>query len=606
MATPRPGAIRAGLAFVELFADDSQLVRGLRSAQRRLIAFGTSVQALGRRMFLMGSAVLAPLVASTRVFASMGDSLAKMSQRTGISVEALSELGYAAEQSGTDIASLEGGIRRMQRMLTDAAQGSRAATDELARLGLSVADLADLTPDQQFALLADRLSRIQDPALRAASAMRLFGRGGAALLPLMRDGAAGIEALRKQARDLGLTISTEDAQAAEVFSDRLSDLWKVIKVGVFSVGASLAPVLQDYAIQATRAAKLTADWIKENRALIGTVFKVAAGVTAAGLGLIALGKLIAGIGLAAKGAAVGLGLLAAAIKLTFLGITLLSSPLGLIIAALGVATFATLRWMGGLETLRAIFGPLGRDALRTLGAITDALASGDFKGAAELAWLGLRLAWAQGTAAIESIWIDFRDAISANWLQMFSELRDKWLQFTAFIQRSAITLSGLVDFDPRRTAQRDMMRQAVDLAESAQRSSNRRETEDALREMSRMGEQRRRDLDRAVADLRAAWQQAIARRATRPGAQDADSPAATSAGGPDLSGIFAPAGSPIQRQGTFSGQAARIFASPERRQLSELKQITSATKETAKNTEKSKDALQNIDKNLKAVTSFGG
>ncbi len=32
--------IRAGRAFVELFADDSKLVRGLRPAERRVKAFG--------------------------------------------------------------------------------------------------------------------------------------------------------------------------------------------------------------------------------------------------------------------------------------------------------------------------------------------------------------------------------------------------------------------------------------------------------------------------------------------------------------------------------------------------------------------------------------
>ncbi|MEY3458647.1 MAG: hypothetical protein RL215_1804, partial [Planctomycetota bacterium] len=37
-------AIRAGRAFVELFADDTKLVRGLRAAERKLQAFGAGVQ----------------------------------------------------------------------------------------------------------------------------------------------------------------------------------------------------------------------------------------------------------------------------------------------------------------------------------------------------------------------------------------------------------------------------------------------------------------------------------------------------------------------------------------------------------------------------------
>ena len=46
--------IRAGRAFVELFADDSKLVRGLRRAERKLRAFGDSVRNLGLKMAALG------------------------------------------------------------------------------------------------------------------------------------------------------------------------------------------------------------------------------------------------------------------------------------------------------------------------------------------------------------------------------------------------------------------------------------------------------------------------------------------------------------------------------------------------------------------------
>jgi hypothetical protein len=288
--------IRAGRAFVELFADDTKLVRGLRAAEKRLKAFGAGVQSIGTKLFALGSAAVAPLLATTNVFASMGDQLAKMSARTGISVESLSELGYAADQSGASLEMLEGGVRKMQKFLLDAAERSTTAVQTLSRLGLSLSDLGSRSPEQQFELIADRLSQIQDPAIRAATAMEIFGKTGTSLLPLMQDGAKGIAALRQQARDLGLVISTEDAQAAEVFGDRLSDLWKVIKSGVFAIGAALAPLLQELATSAIRVAKVTADWIRENKALIVTVFKIAAGVAAGGAALVVLGTLISGVG----------------------------------------------------------------------------------------------------------------------------------------------------------------------------------------------------------------------------------------------------------------------------------------------------------------------
>ena len=61
------GTIRAGRAFVELFADDSKLVRGLKAAQAKLKAFGASVRAMGTKMMGIGAAVAAPLAGAAKI-----------------------------------------------------------------------------------------------------------------------------------------------------------------------------------------------------------------------------------------------------------------------------------------------------------------------------------------------------------------------------------------------------------------------------------------------------------------------------------------------------------------------------------------------------------
>ena len=169
----------------------------------------------------------------------MGDALDKMSLRTGVSAEALSELGFAAEQAGADLETLENGLKFMQRSLVDAAKGSATAQQALSLLGLSVADLAGLSPDQQFKALADRLSQVTDPALRTALAMEIFGRAGTKLLPLLSSGAAGIEELQQQARSLGLTVSTQTAKEAAELNDTLNILWRVVKQGVLDRKSTL-------------------------------------------------------------------------------------------------------------------------------------------------------------------------------------------------------------------------------------------------------------------------------------------------------------------------------------------------------------------------------
>ena len=134
MATAQ--GIRAGKAFVELFADDNQLVRGLRRAEKKVKAFGDSVRSLGLKTAGIGSAILAPMGAAAKSFADMGSRLWDMSKRTGVSVEALSALGYAAEQSGAGVEAFENGIRRMQRTIYDAGRGLSTAKEALADLGV--------------------------------------------------------------------------------------------------------------------------------------------------------------------------------------------------------------------------------------------------------------------------------------------------------------------------------------------------------------------------------------------------------------------------------------------------------------------------------------
>jgi len=132
MMPVQSGAIRAGRAFVELFADDSKLVRGLHRAEMKLKAWGQSVRDLGLKMAAVGAAVATPLLGAAKAFASVGDTLVHVSERTGISVEALSELSFAADQCGVDMEGLETGIRKMQRTVFEAAKGSKSAQQALA------------------------------------------------------------------------------------------------------------------------------------------------------------------------------------------------------------------------------------------------------------------------------------------------------------------------------------------------------------------------------------------------------------------------------------------------------------------------------------------
>lgn len=289
-------AIRAGRAFVELFLDDSRMQAGLKSAARRIQAFGAQVTRAGRGLLTIGAAVTGPLLAAAKHFASTGDELAKMSGRTKISVEALSELKHAAEQSGTTLGAVEKGIKGLNRTVYDAERGLSTATDALADMGVTVDELKDLKPEDQFTLIADRLGAIQDPSRRSALAMKVLGKSGHDLLNLFEGGAGNVSKLRKELRDLGGQMTGADAAAAADFTDAMHELWTQTKAVTFQIGAAVATGLTPWIRKTQPIIAAVISWARENRALVLTLFKVFAAISTAGAGLIVFGLTIQAIG----------------------------------------------------------------------------------------------------------------------------------------------------------------------------------------------------------------------------------------------------------------------------------------------------------------------
>jgi len=452
-------SIKAGSAYIELFTKDSRLVKGLNDASKRLDAFGKSLQGIGTKMAMLGAGVVAPLAGAAKVFADMGSDMVDMSQRTGVSVEALSELGFAAEQSGADLGTLEGSLKKMQKMLFEAASGSQSAQETLASLGLSVAQLSKLSPDEQFKAIADRMSQITDPTLKTATAMAIFGKSGTQLLPMLQDGAQGIEELQQQARDLGLTMATEDAQAAEAFGDRIDVLWKVLKKTVFTIGSALEPVLSALIDSTVRIVVTISDWIKNNKELIVTVFKIGMAIAAGGAAIVALGTAVAGIGTVLGAAATVLTGVGSVFAFLGTAIAALMSPIGLTIAGLaalvGYFVYASGAGSQAMQWLGERFNELKDTALGAWQGIGDALAAGDIALAGKILWLTLKMEWQRGVAFLQSKWLDFKGffigifqsavySVAGLMTDAWAGLQTGWLETTHFIADSWTVLISLL------------------------------------------------------------------------------------------------------------------------------------------------------------------
>ena len=205
--------------------------RGLTSAGRnidrtegRLRRLGGAAKVSALALGGIGIAAAGIGVKLAKDFLQAGDELDKFNRRTGISIEQIQKLSFAADQSGTDIETVEKAFLRATRVVGDASDGLKDAEDTLNLLGLSAAQLSNTHPDELFYTLADAVASVENPLKRAQVAQELFGRSGAQLIPLLEGGAEGLRALTDEAERNGNIMSTEAAQAAAAFNDSLNSL----------------------------------------------------------------------------------------------------------------------------------------------------------------------------------------------------------------------------------------------------------------------------------------------------------------------------------------------------------------------------------------------
>lgn len=201
------------------------------------------------------------------------DQVYKMSQKIGVSVESLSGLRYAAKLSGAGLEDLEKAFKTLSQRMIEANDSSSRSAALMKALGVDIAG----GPEAALYKLADAFSTMRDGTTKTALAVELFGKSGMNLIPFLNQGAAGIKALQAEAERLGITMTTEGAQAAEKYNDNLES----VKLSVESLAVSLTNNFGGSLVSITKAMKQAA----EEGSALGVVASALGGVFAEVLGL---------------------------------------------------------------------------------------------------------------------------------------------------------------------------------------------------------------------------------------------------------------------------------------------------------------------------------
>jgi|SRR5579859_85776 len=201
---------------------------------------------------------LAAMIGST---ARASEETSKAAVRMGITTEKVQELDYAARASGISLEAVEHGMRFLARNAYEATHGSAELSIAFQQAGLSAHRLVAESPDEMLTTVATALEKIPNPAQRTAVAMKLMGRGGTELLPILAKGAEGLEELKKRAHEAGFVMGDEMVKEGLELQESLNTL-KLSLLGL--VRAISAPFIKPVTI----AIKAMEAWVLANRKVI--------------------------------------------------------------------------------------------------------------------------------------------------------------------------------------------------------------------------------------------------------------------------------------------------------------------------------------------------
>jgi hypothetical protein len=196
-------------------------------------------------MKLAAAAVPATLGAMVRGNIAAGDSLQKMSQRTGVSVETLSVFGHAAKMAGLDLGDIELGFRTLARQIMESKDPTSQAGRLFQTLGIQARDTGGNLKSSETVILdvMDAISKLPDGFAKSTVAQELFNRGGQRMIPWLNEGRAGFERMTEETKRAGTYISKDFAADAEQFDRNLKNIREVLSGAGLAVAKELLPPL---------------------------------------------------------------------------------------------------------------------------------------------------------------------------------------------------------------------------------------------------------------------------------------------------------------------------------------------------------------------------
>jgi hypothetical protein len=138
------------------------------------------------------------------------DKVGDLSQRFGVSTDALQRLGGVAELSGSSMDSMAQALSRLGRTVSDAVlDPSSQAAEKFGQIGIKAEELKGKGIDEIFMMVAERISRLSSETEQGAAAFNIFGKAGENIRNVLQLGSDEIGRLSS-----GVSVASQEAVAA--------------------------------------------------------------------------------------------------------------------------------------------------------------------------------------------------------------------------------------------------------------------------------------------------------------------------------------------------------------------------------------------------------
>jgi len=238
--------------------------RGLKKAETGIAGVIGQMQTFGA--LIAGSQVVRGISNFVDEITQAGDSLGKTSIQLGLSGKELQAWRAAAGFAGVESSNLDQSFRVLGKNALLAQQGSKQASEAFQTLGVDIEDASGkLKPANQLAREAGvALGSLEDRTKAVGLAQQIFGRTGAKLLPLFKDGAEGLDAALAALDRFGGGLSDDLIPLAEASRDRFFEF----EIATTSLKSQLAVALLPLLNQVTLGLSKLIAWV--SKATAGT------------------------------------------------------------------------------------------------------------------------------------------------------------------------------------------------------------------------------------------------------------------------------------------------------------------------------------------------